>query len=69
MRNIIMAFILGSVFANSVLSGADALTSGDRWWFLELIVFPVIALAGLGALLLEYRKRASTDDRRPNSMS
>lgn len=56
MRYIITAFVFGTVFANSVLTGADALEEGDGLWALWLIILPAIALVGLGSLLWEYRK-------------
>ena len=57
MRYIITAFIFGTVFANSLLTGAYALEEGDGLWALWLIILPAIALVGLGSLLWEYRKQ------------
>ncbi len=62
-----MAFFLGVAFTNSLLMGEESLKAGGEAWILELIVFPLFALIGIGALLLEHRRRASTESRRPNS--
>ncbi|MCF2589014.1 hypothetical protein [Brevibacterium sp. UCMA 11752] len=68
MRNIIMAFILGTAFTNSLLSGVESVNDGGVSWVFLLIVFPLAALAGLVALLLEHRKkRAPAESRRPDS--
>ncbi|AZL05041.1 MAG: hypothetical protein ACTMKZ_05365 [Brevibacterium aurantiacum] len=67
MREIIMAFFLGVAFTNSLLMGEESLSEGGQAWILELIVFPLFALVGIGAMLLEHRKRASAKSRRPDS--
>lgn len=67
MRNIIMAFILGTAFANCLLMGAESVNDGGVSWVFLLIVFPLASLAGLVSLLLEHRKRAPAESRRPDS--
>ncbi|GAA0036981.1 hypothetical protein [Brevibacterium metallidurans] len=57
MRNLVVAFILGSSLAMSFFTGEEALRNGDRAWPLWLIVFPLVSLGGLVALLLEHRKK------------
>ncbi|GAA3843504.1 hypothetical protein KACC15558_25210 [Brevibacterium ammoniilyticum] len=57
MRNLIVAFILGSSLAMSLFTGEEALRNGDQAWPLWLIVFPLVSLGGLLALLLEHWKK------------
>ncbi|GAA1871659.1 hypothetical protein [Brevibacterium marinum] len=57
MRNIIMAFVLGTAFANSLLLGAESVNDGGVSWVFLLIVCPLAALVGLVSLLLEHRKQ------------
>ena len=57
MRNLILAFIFGSMFAMALLLGEEALRNGEQWWPLWLIVFPLVHLGGMAALLREHWKR------------
>ena len=57
MRNLIVAFILGSSLAMSLFTGDEALRNGDQAWPLWLIVFPLASVVGMIALLLEPRKK------------
>ena len=57
MGNIVAAFALGMTFALSVTSGADLLREDDRKWILWLCVFAPLAVLGLIAQLIDYRKK------------
>src|SRR5699024_6438804 len=57
MGNIVAAFALGMPFALSVTSGADLLREDDRKWILWLCVFAPLAVLGLIAQLIDYRKK------------
>ncbi|MCT1447277.1 hypothetical protein M3G43_08410 [Brevibacterium casei] len=57
MRNLIVAFSLGTSLALSLLNGEEALRNGEQWWPLWLIVFPLVSLGGLAATLYDHWKR------------
>src|SRR5699024_9870234 len=57
MGNIVAAFALGMTFALSVISVADLLREGDREWILWLCVFAPLAVLGLIAQLIDYRRK------------
>lgn len=62
-----MAVILGNALGMSLMSGAESVDDGGRAWILQLIVFPLAAVAGIVSLLLEHRKkRAPAQSQRPN---
>ena len=68
MRDIIMAVAMGIAIGVLIPAGVESLEDGGALWILELIIFPLFALAGIVSLLLKHRKkRASAESRRPNS--
>ena len=67
MRDIIMAVILGNALGMSLMSGAESINDGGGAWILQLIVFPLAAVAGIVSLLLAQRKkRVPASGRHPN---
>ncbi|WP_157691311.1 MULTISPECIES: hypothetical protein [Brevibacterium] len=67
MRDIIMAVAMGIAIGVLIPAGVESFEDGGALWILELIIFPLFALAGIVSLLLKHRKRAPAESRHPNS--